>query len=101
MVMTILEAHVQQDNWPALEEAFHQASQHKDAGLVQTFLLHSARQDDLWRIMTVWESREALNAMRATGETPRGVQIFRSASAEPALSIFEIAGQIPTKSNNP
>ena len=97
MLMTILEARVLQDNWSALEDAFQLASQYKDAGLVQSFLVHSAREDDLWRIMTVWESREALNAMRATGETPRGVQIFRSANAETALSIFEIVGQIPTK----
>ena len=97
MLMTILEARVPQDNWTALEGAFQLASQYQDAGLVQSFLVHSAREDDLWRIMTVWESREALNAMRATGETPRGVQIFRSANAEPALSIFAIVGQIPTK----
>jgi len=97
MLMTILEARVLQDNWAALEEAFRQASQYQDAGLVQTFLVHSVREDDLWRIMTIWESREALNAMRATGETPRGVQVFRSANAEPTLSIFEIVGQLPTK----
>ncbi len=94
MVMTILEAHVSQDNWAALEQAFQLASRYTDAGLVQSLLVHSAREEDLWRIMTTWESREALNAMRATGEVPRGVQIFRSANAEPALSIFEIVGQI-------
>ena len=44
----------------------------------------------MWRILTVWENREALDAMRSSGETPRGVLMFRSAKAEPALSVFEI-----------
>lgn len=34
------------------------------------------RNPTLWRIDTVWESPEALTAMRASGGTPRGIQIF-------------------------
>jgi hypothetical protein len=90
MVMTILEAHVSKENWVALEQAYQQGIQHKDAGIVQTFLTHSLKDADLWRIQTVWQSREALDAMRSSGETPRGVLMFRSAKAEPSLSIFEI-----------
>lgn len=94
MVMTVLEAHVSKENWPALEQAFQQGAQYKDAGLVQSFLVHSVKDSDLWRILTVWESREALEKMRSSGEIPRGVLMFRSAKAEPALSVFEIAQQI-------
>lgn len=94
MVMTILEAHVTKENWAALEQAFQLAAQDRDPGLVQSFLSHSTKDADLWRILTVWTSREALDAMRRTKETPRGVLIFRSANAEPVLSIFEIVQQI-------
>jgi heme-degrading monooxygenase HmoA len=94
MVMTILEAHVTKGNWAALEQAFQLAAQERDPGLVQSFLSHSTKDADLWRILTVWESREALDAMRRSNETPRGVLIFRSAKAEPSLSIFEIVQQI-------
>ena len=95
MVMTILEAHVSKENWAALEQAFQVGTQHRDAGLEQSFLIHSSKDVDLWRIITVWDSQEALDKMRASGETPRGVLIFRSANAEPNLSIFGIVQHIP------
>lgn len=94
MVMTILEARVSQENWAALEQAYQQGAQHRDPGLVQSFLIHSPKEDELWRILTVWQSREALEAMRKSNETPRGVLMFRSAKAEPVLSIFDIIQQI-------
>ena len=97
MVMTILEARVSTDNWAALEQAYQQAAQMKEPGLEQSFLIHSLKDADLWRILTVWHSREALEKMRNSGETPRGVLIFRSANAEPVLSIFEIAQHIVMK----
>lgn len=95
MVMTILEAHVPQENWSALERAFSQAVKRMvEPGLVQTFLAQSSKDASLWRIMTVWSSRAALEAMRSTGETPRGLLIFKEAGAEPTLSVFDLRQQI-------
>ena len=94
MVMTILEARVSNENWAALERAFQQGSLHRDAGLEQSFLIHSKKEPDLWRISTVWTSQEALDKMRSSGETPRGILMFREAHAEPALSVYEIAQHI-------
>ena len=96
MVMTILEARVAKDNWDALEQAYQQGAQYKDAGLVQSFLIHSSKETELWRILTLWQSQEALDAMRSSGETPRGVLMFRSALAEPVLSIFQVVQRITT-----
>ena len=93
MVMTILEAHVESDQWPTLEREFQTAVHQLDAGIVQTFLLHGFADSTLWQIATLWESREALNAMRQSGQTPRGVLMFRAAQAEPMLSIFEVTAQ--------
>jgi len=42
--------------------------------------------------MTIWESREALDAMRQSGKTPRGALMFRAAVAEPSLSVLEVLG---------
>lgn len=93
MLMTVLEAKVDPEKTSLLEQDFRQGIEHLDAGIVQTFLLRGVGASDLWRILTVWESREALDAMRASGETPRGVLIFRAAGAEPSLSIFELRAQ--------
>jgi quinol monooxygenase YgiN len=93
MVMTILEARVERQNWQTLETVFSEATKQLDPGLVQTFLARSKADEAVWRIISLWESQEALNAMRQSGETPRGVLIFREAGGQPALSIFEIIAQ--------
>jgi heme-degrading monooxygenase HmoA len=90
MVITILEAHVASDKAPNLETEFKQGIEHLDAGIVETFLLRDFKDASLWRIPTVWQSREALDEMRRSGETPRGVLMFRAADAEPVLSAVEV-----------
>ena len=91
MVITILEAQVAPEKASSLEAAYKQAIEHLDAGIVQTFLIQNSNDPTVWQIVTHWESREALDAMRRTGETPRGVLIFRAVDAEPRLSIFKVA----------
>ncbi len=97
MVMTILEGRVSEDNWSALELAYQEGSQVNEPGLVQSFLIHSTREADLWRIITLWSSREALETMRQSNEAPRGVLMFRQAHAEPQLSIFDVLQAIDRK----
>ena len=90
MVMTILEAQVALEKAALLEETYKQAIERLDPGISQTLLLRSSKDSSLWRIVTVWKSREALDAVRRTGDTPRGVLIFRAAEAEPILSVFDV-----------
>jgi len=61
-----------------------------EPGVQETFMFNDVRDVDLWRIVTVWTSREALNAVRASGQTPRGVLFFRAAGAEPTLSVSTV-----------
>ncbi len=90
MVITILEAQVAPEKAALLEEAYKQGIENLDAGITETFLLRSSKDASQWRIVTVWQSREALDTMRRSGDTPRGVLMFRVANAEPALSVFEV-----------
>jgi heme-degrading monooxygenase HmoA len=94
MVMTILDGRVSKENWITLEQAYKEASQANEPGLVESFLIHNLRETDRWQIVSVWVNREALDAMRQASETPRGVLIFRHAHTEPLLSIFDVAHQI-------
>ena len=95
MVITVLEATVNAEKWAMLEAAYRAALQEQTPGLVQTFLLHSSAEPTRWQIVTVWKDRAALNAMRQSGETPRGVVIFRAAGAEPTLTIFDVTAYLP------
>jgi heme-degrading monooxygenase HmoA len=94
MVLSILEAHVPQAQEPALRGAYADAA--RDAfppGLIRSMLLRTANDPTLWRIETLWESREALVAMRGSG-TPRGILIFRAAGAEPVVSILDVVATL-------
>ena len=91
MVMTILEARVEPERWAALRESYDTRADLPKAGpIVESFLVQSAEDERTWRIVTVWRDREALEAMRGSGETPTGVLIFRDADAEPGLTIFNV-----------
>jgi heme-degrading monooxygenase HmoA len=90
MVITVLEAHVAPEKAAKLEQAYKQGIERLDAGITQTFLTRGSNDSSVWRIVTVWESRNALDEMRRSGETPRGVLMFRAAYAEPVLSVFDV-----------
>ncbi len=62
--------------------------------ILRSFLLRSDQDRDVWRIMTVFRSREDLDAMRASGQTPRAVALFRAAGADPAFSLFQVIDQL-------
>jgi hypothetical protein len=91
MVMTILEAQVPSERWDALRASYETRARLPESGaIVESFLVQGAEEASTWRIVTVWRDREALDAMRGSGETPTGVLIFRDAGAEPRLTIFTV-----------
>jgi len=99
MVLTVLEARVQPRRVPDLLRAFEEAKiSAVPPFILRSFLLRSDQDPDVWRIMTVFRSREELDAMRASGQTPRAVAMFRAAGAEPTFSLFNIADQLENPS---
>jgi len=90
MVMSVLEAHVPPANWDALRQSYEARARVLPPQIVESFLAQSVADSTIWRILTVWRSREALDQVRQSGETPTGVLIFRDAGAEPALTIFTV-----------
>jgi quinol monooxygenase YgiN len=90
MVMTILEAHVYPRQWATLQEAYKAGIKQLDPGIVGTYLIQKANDAEVWQILTVWSDQEALDAMRNSGEMPRGVQMFRSVGAQPALVVQNV-----------
>jgi hypothetical protein len=93
MIITILEASVEPVNVDMLQESYQNAVEHLDEGIVQTLLLHSLKDTKIWQIVTIWENHQALEKMRQSGLTPRGILIFRAAHAEPTLTIFDVVSQ--------
>jgi hypothetical protein len=93
-VLTVLEAQITPERQDDLKAAYHEAVvDSPPPGLVRSMLVQDINDRMLWRIETLWESREALAAMRGTG-TPRGVLIFRAAGAEPVLAVLEVIEEL-------
>jgi hypothetical protein len=91
MVMTILEAQVAPERWDLLRKSYEARARLPESGaIVESFLIQGTDDASTWRIVTVWRDREALDAMRGSGETPTGVLIFGDADAEPRLTIFTV-----------
>ncbi len=95
MVITILEAHVEAEKASVLQAEYTKGLGDLPPQMVQTFLLQSAADKTLWQIISVWKSREALEEMRNSGETPAGILMFRAAGAEPKLTIFAVLAFAP------
>jgi heme-degrading monooxygenase HmoA len=62
------------------------------AGFIESSLLRA--EEGAWRIVTVWESKEAVLAMRASGAPPAGPRMFEEAGAEPSVSMWDVEGRI-------
>ncbi len=96
MVITILEAKVEPTKWSALQSAYKKGTtQSLPPQMIQTYLLQSMANKMVWQIVSVWKSREALEEMKKSVETPAGVLMFRAADAEPTLSVYEVNGFAP------
>jgi hypothetical protein len=89
-IMTVLEGHVAPDQWATLAQIFTAAGDRLPPQMLQTVLVQGTSDPTLWRGISIWRSRAALDEYRRSVETPGGVLMFRAAGAEPSLSIFEV-----------
>lgn len=87
----ILEARVAPENWDVLEQGYRdRIAQGFPTELIEIFLLQSTAEPAVWRIVSIWSSRDALDAYRRSVHPLSGLAIFRAAGSDPAVSIFRI-----------
>jgi heme-degrading monooxygenase HmoA len=97
MVVTIAEGHVTEGQAAQLEQTYANETADRSRlpiGLVESALIHSSSDASLWRIQTLWESREVLLEMRRTTAVPAAIGMFRSVGVEPTVSIFDVAATV-------
>ena len=92
--MTVVEGHVAPEQWATLEQAYQSGTGQRPPPLIQSFLVHSTSEPTHWQILSVWPSREALEQMRRSVQTPGAILMFRSAGAEPTVSILDVAAHL-------
>jgi heme-degrading monooxygenase HmoA len=62
------------------------------AGFIESSLLRA--EGGRWRVVTVWESKEAVMAMRASGEPPAALVMFEQAGSKPSVSMWTVEGRV-------
>ena len=91
MIVTQLEGLVDPDQWETLKEEFRAACRQLPAGIYQSYLIQDTADQELWRLFTVWHSREALQEYRASVDAPAGGLIFgRAGVLDPELTVFDV-----------
>ena len=53
-------------------------------------LLRDTKEEGMYRVSTLWESRQALEEMRKSQGIPVAIALFRKVGVEPNVRIFEI-----------
>lgn len=91
MVMTVLEARVPAERAASVDAIFARGMRDVPPEIVETFLVRDTQDPQRFRLCTIWRDRAALDAMRASGVKPKGVQLFEEAGATPVLGIFDVA----------
>lgn len=89
MVMTMVAAHVAEERGSELRHSFAGATTDLPPGILQTFLVRVPEGHE-WRIITVWRSRDELEAYRASVDTPEAIRMFVSVGAEPMFGEFDV-----------
>lgn len=88
-VLSLVAARIAAERRAEVVEPFRRALENgPPPGIRETFLL--VGEDDELAIATLWESREALDAMRASGEEPFARRLLREAGGEPTVRFFDV-----------
>jgi heme-degrading monooxygenase HmoA len=93
MYVTIVESAVDAEREGDLRSAWEDTT---SAALPNGFIESSLLRADggTWRIVTVWESKEAVMTMRASGEKPAALVMFERAGSEPSVSMWTVKGRV-------
>lgn len=91
MFVTIVEGTVEAERERDLRSAWETTTGQLPPGLIESSLLRA--DDGTWRIVTVWESKEAVLAMRASGEEPAALAMFQAAGSTPSASMWSVEGR--------
>ena len=91
MFVTIVEGAVGADQEANLRSAWDEMAVDLPSGFIESSLLRS--DDGTWRIVSVWESKDAVMAMRASGEPP-ALTMFKRAGSTPSVSMWTVERRV-------
>lgn len=95
-IMTVLEAHVPPERWSELVALYERGAAHLPSQMLRTMLVQGETDRTLWRGISIWRSRAALDEYRRSVTTPGGIAMFQAVGAQPVLSMWSVAASAPS-----
>ncbi len=89
-VMTVLEARVSAERAQELVQIFSRSAGRRPPQMLSMYLVQGEADPTLWRAISVWRSRAALEEYRRSVTTPGGVAMLKAVGAEPVLTIWSV-----------
>ena len=91
MIYTNVEARVNPQKWKVLQDTYNEVQRSTlPEALLSSHLVQDEADPNLWRIVTFWKSKKDMDEYRMSVDVPAWFKVFRSADAEPQLSISEV-----------
>ncbi len=95
-VVTVVEGNVPSLKAKVFEENFAMVkTEPVPQGFVSSSLLRGSKEPEVYRIQTVWQSREALEKMRSSTQTPKAFELFQKVGVKPTLEVYEVIDSVP------
>jgi quinol monooxygenase YgiN len=93
--LVTMEAQVPPDQEERLRLAYDHVMRHRPTGVVQSMLTRDAHDPMIWRIYTVWENHETLEAYYQSGALMPSAHVFHLVELEPMGVGSEIIASNP------
>lgn len=90
MLLVTMEAHVAEDQWDTLNRAFVHAMTQRPDAILMSLLTQDSVDPTLWRILTAWESHEALEAYYESHTTMPSTFPFHAVSVVPETTMSRV-----------
>lgn len=92
MLITELEATIKEENWTQFRQQFQKRFTEMPNEIVQTLLLQNPKAPDSWKIVTIWESKDAFLKKRKEMENqiPPGYLLVREFGEEGSAAMFNV-----------
>jgi heme-degrading monooxygenase HmoA len=94
-VLSVTSATLPPESEAGVAEAYRAATAILPHMVLNTVLVRGDANE--WRIITLWRSREQLEAYRRSVDTPAAVKIFQDAGVEPTVTVYDVVHRAATQ----
>jgi hypothetical protein len=94
MVLVTMEAHVPADRWDDLQRAYTHALKQRPDEILLSLLTQDTFDPTLWRILTAWETHEALEAYYTAHTTMPSMFPFHVVTVVPEATMSRVPAYV-------